>query len=71
LSALLTYIDKYSQGHDIAIPLIGGGQFTRMDKTPKDILETMIMIFKHHHDKLNCNIHIILMDKMRETVSLF
>lgn len=58
-----------SKGFSIVIPLVGTG-LSRTNKNQNDILEYLIKTFKLNQEKLNCDIHIIIREDLRDEISI-
>lgn len=69
LMRLLEFCNTRSQGFPVLIPLIGGGM-ARTGKCERDILKYMIHFLSLYKDLLNCDIHIVVRDSGKGSISI-
>lgn len=66
---LIEYYDKYGQGYDLYIPLLGTGM-SRTNISLEESLQIMVSYFKIYKAKIHGNVNIIIYKKQRNKVSL-
>lgn len=66
---LVKYCNIRSQQFPVVIPLIGAG-LARTDKSERDILEYMIKLLKLNRELIKSDIHIVVRDSGKETISI-
>lgn len=67
---LFAFYNKYGQGKDIAVPLLGANM-ARIDRKEKLLLQCMIDMIKLGKNRGQGNVHIVLHEKMKEKISLY
>lgn len=58
-----------SEGFPVLIPLVGTG-LSRTKKDQKDVLKYLINAFRLNRAEINCDIHIVLRDEIKEVISI-
>lgn len=66
---LIEACNTESEGFPIMIPLVGAG-LSRTNRSQTDILEYLVKAFKLNRSNLNCDIHIIVREDLKEEIAI-
>lgn len=66
---LIEACNNESEGFPVLIPLVGSG-LSRIYKNQSDILDYLIKAFSLNKDKINCDIHIIIKEDLKNDISI-
>lgn len=69
LIRLLMYNNRRSQGRPLYIPLIGAGAADTR-KEERDILEYLVKLIKMNRKLVNCDLHIVVCDRVKESIPI-
>ena len=59
----------YSDGFPVVLPLVGTG-LSRTKMNQNDVLLFLVNAFKLNRTELNCDIHIVVSDSVKEEISI-
>ena len=69
LQKMIESCNDESQGYPIVIPIVGAG-LSRIKKNQYDLLRYMISVFRLNKEEINCDIHIVVHEKLKSEISI-
>lgn len=66
---LIESCNEESEGFPVVLPLVGTG-LSRTKKNQQDVLKYLINAFRINKDEINCDIHIVVRDDMKNEIAI-
>lgn len=66
---LIESCNEESEGFPVVLPLVGTG-LSRTKKNQQDVLKHLINAFRINKDEINCDIHIVVRDDMKNEIAI-